>query len=311
MAFLYSVNYDINFKDLCEYEIYTLFNQRLDNRYIISDMDIDVNQCVFIKEKMKILNEGKDFFSLISSIYTAKHQINDFKIVTLNISGQKLEHKKQLPYMITTSYCIDGIGTINDPKCLLAIAQVDDCWYFGYYEKNKQTYKIQNARPHSYSNSLPYDVSRSLINIAINNNPETTIVDPCAGACTVVIDGLLQGYLIDGYEINPGIGVLGQENINYLGLDYQLNIMDMQLIEKTYDVAIVDIPYGLFSDTTEMEQQLILNKCHKIVNRLLLITSVDMTDMLQTAGFIVKDEVKVLKKGKNAFSRILYVCERK
>ncbi len=312
MKYLYSINYDRHFKQLCHYEAKILFNQKLeDNRFLYSDVDIDVNQSIFIKEKMEILYTADSFYDLLDIVYKDKYQINDFKIVIMDITKHKIEYNYKLPYMISMSYSIDGVGDIKNPKTILGITKVNNKWHLGIYFKNIQNYKLQNDKPNSYSNSLPYDLCRTILNIACQNDYTKTIIDPCCGAGTLVIDGLCLNLNIKGCEINPAIGYKAIENIKYLGYENVVEIKNMLDIDKEFDISIVDIPYGLLSDITKEQQQAIINKCARISKRFILITGVDMSDMLNIAGFRILKELEVSKNTISSFSRMIYVCEVK
>ena len=195
---------------------------------------------------------------------------------------------------------------MHNPKINLAISKVDDIWIFGKYIKNDCKWQKHDDKPHSYSNALSTKMARAIINIATGGNYNYKIVDPCCGIGTVVIEGLDLGVTIKGFEISKPIACNARNNIEYLG--YNRNIIlcdDMNNINEKYDIAIVDIPYGLFSPTTLEEQSSIINKCRDISDKLILISFENMDNIIEEAGFKIIDKTSF---SKNKFTRYITIA---
>ena len=79
----------------------------------------------------------------------------------------------------------------------------------------------------------------------------------------------------------------------------------MHTITDNYDVAIIDIPYGLYSPTTVEEQTAIINTARKIAKKLLIITCEDMDDIITNCGFTIYDRCCIAK---NNFKRYITLC---
>ena len=80
----------------------------------------------------------------------------------------------------------------------------------------------------------------------------------------------------------------------------------MHDLEGKYDVSIIDIPYGLFTKTTEKEQKDIINTARRISGKMIIITFEDMDKMIEDAGFKIIDNCKVCK---GQFTRYVSICE--
>lgn len=80
---------------------------------------------------------------------------------------------------------------------------------------------------------------------------------------------------------------------------------DMHDIKEHYDVAIIDLPYGLFTPTTRQEQTGIIKKARDIADKLIIVTFEDMDNDIINAGFKIIDRCTV-SKGK--FTRYVSVC---
>ena len=72
------------------------------------------------------------------------------------------------------------------------------------------------------------------------------------------------------------------------------------------DVAIVDIPYGLYSPITVQEQVDIINTSRRIARRLVIITFEDMDNIIISAGFRILDKCYMTKGN---MKREISICE--
>ena len=90
-------------------------------------------------------------------------------------------------------------------------------------------------------------------------------------------------------------------------LGYKINIVtgDMHNINEYYDVAILDMPYGLFTKTTPEVQRKIIRTTRRISKKAIIITFENMDDMIEKEGFKIIDREIIYK---NNFKRYINVC---
>lgn len=80
----------------------------------------------------------------------------------------------------------------------------------------------------------------------------------------------------------------------------------MHDIKETFDVCILDIPYGLFSPITREEQINIIKTARRITTkRLVIITFENMDTIIENVGFKIIDKCSV---SKNNFKRYISIC---
>ena len=195
---------------------------------------------------------------------------------------------------------------MHNPKVMLGVAKVNGRWIFGEYERNDYEWHIHDKKPYSYSNSLSLRVARALVNIAVENNLDCKLIDPCCGVGTVVIEALSMGIDVKGYEINKHIAENAQKNLEFFGYENVITSGDMHNIEEKYDVAIIDLPYGVFTATTLEEQIALMKTARRITNKLVIVTFEDMDKHIIEAGFNIINKCYVCK-GK--FKRYINICE--
>ncbi len=303
--YFYVINYPTYHEELCKMEMKYIFNVIPHEKYLFSNLDIDISRSPFIKEGIKVIYKGTCLNEIINRIKLDRVSYQRFKMIFLKIDVD-IEYKDRMKALNDIGFEIIGDASVHNPEIILALSKVHGVWIFGEYRKNDYRWHIHDKKPYSYSNGLSMRVSRALVNIAVGNEIDTTIIDPCCGIGTVVIEALSLNLNIKGYEINPHIGRNAKKNLDFLKYKDVITIGDMHNIQEHFQVAIVDIPYGVFSPTTLEEQSDIIKTARRIADKMIIITFEDMDHIIVSSGFKIIDGCTVLKGG---FKRYINICK--
>ena len=303
--YLYTFNHTEDEGALCKMELKYLFNTVCEGKYFFSKDYVNTSRSPFIKNCIHILYTGAALKDIIDQIVFNKLQAQKYKVIYINAVQETVgfNERRKIDYEVGMS--IIGIAEMTDPEITFGITKVDNEWIFGECESNNRDWLLHDYKPFSYSNALKVNVSRALVNIAVGNNLNCKVVDPCCGVGTVLIEALSMGIDIKGYEINPNIGANAKENLQYFEYEDVITICDMSTITDKFDVAIVDLPYGVFTKTTPEEQLSIIANTRKIANRLVLIAFNNMDEQVVSSGFTIEDKF-IISKGK--FKRLVSIC---
>lgn len=303
--YFYIINYPRFEEDLCKMEMKYLFNKIPEGKYLFSNHYINPSRSPFIKQCITVIYSGESLDEIINKIVSDKFSCEDFKVSFIKPDDSEIEYDERLRSIREIGLVINGESEMYDPKIMLGVSKVEGRWIFGVYEKNDYEWHIHDRKPYKYSIGLGIKVSRALVNIAVGMDLQCTIVDPCCGVGTVLIEALSLGFNIKGYEINESIGENAKKNLEFFGLEDVVTIGDMHNIKDHFDVAIVDLPYGLFSRVTLKEQVEIIKTTRRIAGRMVIISFDDMDSHIISAGFDIVDKSYVCK-GK--FKRYITIC---
>jgi tRNA G10 N-methylase Trm11 len=306
--YLYNINADIKKQSLCELEIESLFNIKTNKYHFISDIKLNPNTSQFIKSRIDIIYTGTDLLSITKQIEHDNFSVENFKIEYNRIKDDKTTHNERLDAQIKIANSINGVGVIKNPNVTYAICHIEGIYYFGKYTKNDFSWHKHNIKPYFYCNAMDVDLSRSIVNIAAKNDKNRRISDPCCGIGTVVMEGISLGYNIQGSEICRAISYNAVRNLAHFNYPPVIKRADIHEIKEHYDTAIIDIPYGLMSETDSNQQLEILISAKRIADELILISSIDISELLINANFKINKSITVAKKNINSFSRIIYIC---
>ena len=304
--YLYRINYNPKFEEsLCILEMKSLFNTLPKNKSLICDTYVDPSRSPYIKEMISIIYKEDTLEKIISNIVKDNLSYNNFKVCYVKLECDDLSYANRLKSINEVGYVITGFPDIHNPEICVGLTKINDTWILGEYSKNDFEWHIHDRKPYSYSNSLSTKVARSLVNIGIKNDFNLRLVDPCCGVGTVVIEALSMGIDVSGFEINTSIAQNAQKNLAFFGYDNVISNRDMHEINNRYDVAIIDLPYGVFTKTTLEAQIALINSARKIADKLILVTFEDLDEHILNAGFTILEECSVAK-GK--FIRYIKVC---
>ena len=103
--------------------------------------------------------------------------------------------------------------------------------------------------------------------------------------------------------------ILFRKNLKYFGYDeYLINKVSIHDLNKHYDVAIMDIPYNLYTPITYEEQCKLIQSARKICDKMIIVTYEDMSQEINQAGFLIIDGCIRKKTEYVKFGRYIYVC---
>lgn len=302
--YLYIISHGNGEKELFQMELKYLFNINPLKKYFISSLYVDVNRSPFVKACIHIKIKADTLDEMIEMVRSQGLSYEDFKVKYIDTEGNmEFNEKHRIERIVGLE--ITGEAKIHDPEIIIGVTFAGGKWILGEYYRNQRLWEHHNNRPRQYSTSLPTRISRAIVNIALGRDMDTRMVDPCCGIGTVVIEALSMGADIRGYDINPKVVEGAKVNLNFFGYKDIIYEGDIREIKEQYDAAIIDIPYGLLSRTTNDTQREIIKSARKITKKLLLVSLDQMDKEIKEAGFSIMDSCHAFK---GEFKRYITLC---
>ena len=153
-------------------------------------------------------------------------------------------------------------------------------------------------------------IAKALVNIAAKANKETTLLDACCGAGTIMLEACFTGNTIEGCDINWKMCKQARENLSFFNYKAKIYRSDIKDISHRYKAAIIDLPYNLYSSADDTQILHIIESTAEITNRLVIVSTSDITNFISQAGLRISDYCDVSKRGKAIFTRKIWVCEK-
>lgn len=306
--YIYTYSYHPDEKELCQMEMRAFF-QTEEEHVLKTNIFIDPKRSPFIVGRLEVLWES-DTFQEIAEYTKTLHSQGTYKVECLN--NENFGNTKKIPYHkrreLERELGINIIGEpdLHKPKNNFGLFFHDEKWYFGIYEKSEPIWLQHVEKPNQYSTALNTKVARAVMNILAPIPTNKRYIDPCCGIGTVVIEGLSMGIDIVGRDIKPLVCKGARENLAYFQLDGKIVKGDISEIDEVYDGAIIDLPYNIFTHTSDEALRHIFTSARKIAHRVLFITIEDVGRFIEESGFTVIDECIVKKRH---FKRQILLCE--
>lgn len=304
--YLYQMNYPQYEQEICALEMNALFGDVIKDKLFFHAKNVDEGRSIFIKWKIDILYQDTCYEDLCQKLREAQLYYEDFKIQYIKNETCHMDYKKTLMICKDMAECMDGSCDMHHPKLVFAITKVKDQWVFGFYHQNNETWRKHDDKPFTYSYSLSVRDARTCLNILMGQELHKTLVDPCCGIGTVVLEALSMNIDVKGYDINREVVRQAKKNLMYYQYQDVIECRDMHTLEEHFDCAFMDIPYGVYTPVTRQQQVDLIKSCRRLCNRALIITFEPMDNVMLDAGFSMIQKARVIKQ---RFTRYIYVLD--
>ncbi|CEG23319.1 Mg-protoporphyrin IX methyl transferase [Planococcus massiliensis] len=309
--FIYTYAYHQDEKDLCLLEMRSFFGEDTEEKVLKSNRKIEPSRSPFIKERIELLFEAPALADIVYQAANIDLGNATFKVIFPKLNGlapaDQVDYTEKRSIEWQVGFVIKGKADVHQPDVVFGLILFGGRWYFGHYLQTEAVWFKHQQKPREYSTALSTKVARALANIAVPDPAGVKAIDPCCGIGTVLVEALSMGIDIVGRDINPLVVEGSRENIEHFGLTGSVDLGAIADIKQQYDVAIIDMPYNLYTNATESEQQEILKDALPVTEKLLVVTIDPIDYMIDEAGFSITDRCLV-KKG--LFLREILVCER-
>ncbi|WP_281614932.1 hypothetical protein [Flammeovirga sp. SubArs3] len=308
--YLYIINFNSNESELSKLESRQLFNEDVAGKMHFSDIEIVPSSSPFIKKRMDILYSSNNYQDLIDKVEKMEIKVEGFKAEYIMLEGDTIGYKERLGQLRDIGYRIEGEPDYYNPTVTYGLCFFEGYWYFGTVIRDDAEWQKHNQKPCSFSNSLSINTAKALVNIASKGDKSKAIIDACCGVGTVLLEGCFSGFNIEGCDINWKASNHTQKNLEHYQYTTNIYNCDIKDLDKTYDAAIIDLPYNLYSASSDEIAFNIIEATALKAPRVVIISITNIDEFIQKAGLKTIDKCTIDKIGKVKFTRYLHVCER-
>lgn len=309
--YIYTYAYHQDETELCHLEMRAFFGMDTDDKIILSSYGFDPSRSPFIKERVEVMFSAGELQGILEQAAEIDMETSSFKVIFPKINdlalADKVDYDAKRDIERQIGAAITGKADVHNPDVTFGLIPFGGNWYFGIYKQSESVWFKHQQKPREYSTALSTRVARAVANIAVPNPASIKAIDPCCGIGTVLVEALSMGIDIAGRDINPLVVDGSRENIAHFGLTGEVELGAIADITQQYDVAIIDMPYNLYTHATPGEQLDILKHARAFTEKLIVVTIESFDHMIEQAGFTITDRC-IAKK--SLFLREILVCER-
>lgn len=297
-------------EDLCRLEMRAFFNQDSKTNVLMSSVKVAPHRSTFIKGRLDVLFDATHWQKLVEQAAALNFEPSTFKVVSINTTQLnttpkiEIEDRRNLEREI--GLAIHGVPDLNTPNLVFGFVIIDGHWYFGKYTESKAVSLQHRNKPHSYSTALSTQLARTIANIAAPFPQGVKLIDPCCGIGNVLVEALAMDFDIVGSDINWLVVKHTRENLEHFGYSCEVTTRPISEVQNLYDVAIIDMPYNIFTSASPDDQQDILMHARRIAKKVIVVTIETIDDMVEKANLSIIDRCEAKK---SRFVRQVLVCE--
>lgn len=311
--YIYTYGYNNEEGALALMEMRAFFGYTATNKVVLSPISIDPSRSVFIREKMHVLLEAASQEELIACAHEYGRWDESFKVIFMKHDCLKEQsgfgNAERLQFTRTIGNEMPGPLDLKNPDQVYAVTVFEGRFYFGKYEKSRPVWLDHVDKPQGYSTALNARTARTLVNILNPHAESLKLIDPCCGIGTLLVEAASMGISMIGRDKNPLACVGARENLahyNYpLEMDVQVGLI--QDVEGSYDAAVLDLPYNLYTHSSYDQQVDLIHHAARIADRVLIVTIEPMDEAIEAAGLQIIDRAETIKQ---RFKREVLLCEK-
>lgn len=302
-AYMYRFTCHEQERALCSMEIRQLLQQEPSwqqaSAVVESMLDIAVERSPYLKYRLQIWLRAASFEQLLQQ--AADLQLDQsYKVVATEVvaGGKpgKLAYAERRRIEQALGIAIGGKVDLAAPELLLGVMQWEGEWRLGRYELNEADWQRHDRKPRHYSTALGTRVARAIVNIAVPRpDASITLLDPCCGIGTVLMEAVSQGIAARGYDMNPLAVVGARENMAAFNYNCEISIADMRTLQGSYEAAVLDLPYNHCSVLPAEERWQMLSALKALCKRAVIVSVEPIGEELRQLGAHIIDVGQVAK----------------
>lgn len=263
-----------------------------------------VSRAAFVHKGLRIVARAPSLDELIAVVANTAFDAERFRIDLHNPSG-----RLDMPSLKVAAAVADAISfdpDLENPRHRFIVAVADDELLFGeVMSEADSSYRRQDDKPWTTSSSLNGRFARALVNLVPDAR---SILDPCCGAGSIVIEAASLGLDAFGVDWKPAMVGMTRKNLAYLGCDASVVKVDSRTHRQAADAVVTDLPYGYSIDADEQTTRAILARSIENAPIGVFVAAVDFTERLEAAGYVDVEVCTVTKRA--GFTRWVHKARR-
>lgn len=284
MGFVYCLAFTDAEAELAALELWAMTGARAEGRLALSGVGCDISSAAYTRLCLRVLAGAEDAEALISRVAELGLSAEGFAIEVVKVPPKPEVHSVELCRRLAD--VIAGAPNLSSPRVRYAVVATQGrCWFGQVVSMARRDWHDSHSRPRHFSNSLPVRIARALVNLVAA--PGDSLVDPCCGAGTVLIEAALVGVRAEGYDVSWPRVAQSRENLSHFGLSIPVAQADARRVEGGWDAAVADLPYGHTSAADDDLYADIVGNIAARVRRLAVVTGADKRYLWNEMGLQV------------------------
>lgn len=261
-----------------------------------------VPDAAYVRTGLQLLARGATVDDLVRAVDETDIAADDFRI-EIHASADGYYNSRQTT-IVALADVLPAYPDLDDPQHrFLVFAHKNELWFGEIVTECDHTYVRHDAKPCRTSFSLSSRLSRGLVNLV---TPAETLLDPCCGTGSILLEAQSRGIQAYGADWNQTMVQMANENLSHFGYDERVEHADARSYSQPADAIVTDLPYGQFLQTDAAVIRAILKHGARLAPVAVYVAGALMTEWLEAAGY---HDIRVYPVVKRAgFVRYVHVA---
>ena len=255
----------------------------------------------YVLRGVHLLASAGTLDALVNEISSLAIPADDFRIEVAQLKqGERISERQTI---LALADVLHGNPNLDAPRHRFVALNREDGLYFGeVVVESDHSYKRHASKPYHMSSSLSSQMARALVNLAA---PSTaTLLDPCCGTGSILLEAKLLGLTAYGCDINPRMVGMSRKNLAYFGYTAQVQLLEARDCQQQADAVVTDLPYGRFQIMEESNIRGILEQCTHLAPESIFVAGENLTHWMEDSGYEQIEVYQVMKF--NDFKRFVH-----
>jgi tRNA G10 N-methylase Trm11 len=267
------------------------------------ELNTDISRAEYIKTCLNVITRANDISELYSQLDRLNLDSDRFRVSVHRISKSISIDSQRVMHEIGAR--IGGNPDLSDPQTTFTvIVTYNDIWFGKVLSESTRAWDEHIHKAQQYSSALPARFARAMINLVAV--PGDTIIDPCCGSGTILIEAVSIGIKAFGCDNNPLMVQASTNNLRQFSMNSMVVIADAKSINGRFDAVVTDLPYGrncLIDDQSCFE---ILSNLPNLAPKAAIVAGLDVSQLLLQVGY---RKAHVIHVPKGSLVRYVHVAE--
>ncbi len=242
---------------------------------------VDVARAAYAGECSRLLAMGADLEGMLAGARKLSLRMERFRVRVRKLPGVDEPGSQEIERLVANA--ITGHPDLTRPAIELIVHAEPGRWLLGeLVSRAGRDWRGHEQRPHQYSSALPPRIARAMVNLVAA--PGDTLIDPCCGVGTVLVEAADMGVHAIGCDLNPRVVEQAAGNLCHHRLRADLICADGRDLHGRFDGAVLDLPYGQSSRRDEDVCRGLVARAVEMARLVAVVTVGDMSEALTAMG---------------------------
>lgn len=243
-----------------------------------------IDRAAYTHRGLRVLAAGDDFDELrgaIDDVHRSGLQTDSFRIDVHDPARRSPLSSVDLATTLAAEF--DGRPDLSMPQHRFIVVVGSEGWTFGeVVAESDASYRRHESKPWTTSSSLDSRFARGLVNLVPDAR---SVLDPCCGAGSIVVEAASLGLDAFGVDWKPAMVGMTTQNLAHFGYHATVVRADSRSHHQTADAIVTDLPYGHAIDGDEPTIRAILDRAVTLAPQAVIVAPADISTWLDGAGY--------------------------